>query len=388
MLTSSTIDLRWHGNWSVGQLLSEDFAWPAPGPTIALGELVTRIAPDSFAEANTPVITPANVESQSGSVRRRSRRYQGTTYQVGSEIQPGDLLVPRTPSGATLLVSGRLMGAAVSSGFYALRPLSESRALWLWAVLNSRSGLNLRSRIAIGASSKFTNLGDLLEMQLPLFAQSRLAAITPTLGEMEEGTHLEEEEAPETWWRIAELRGAEWRFMLASPHPEALDEGMPLKDYCSQIVEGRPVRDIAIEIEEPGFLPVVDARMLSGGPARRWVPPNLEHLTLVRPGDLCLTSVGPRPHATVLQVEAVAGPTTHVLRLREPSLGPALAKYLNGSRGFAMRRLLTSGATIPRLTRRDLEALPVRDDLLDKLGQYDPVQLPIADRLEGALWPS
>lgn len=387
MATSNVLDLRRHANWEPSRLLAEAFEWPIQAPTVALRDLVSRVAPASFADVSTPVITPAGIDPILGGVRRRSRKYQGAAYQVGAELQPGDLLVPRSPSGLVLLVSDLMMGALVSSTFYALRPREESSAAWLWAVLNSRSGLELRRRLAAGSTALLLAPGDLLDIAVPLPTLALHHHLTEALQREAESTQFEEEEALETWWRSADLRGSEWRFMLASPRPDLLHEGIPLKDYCGEIAKGRPIRDVAVEAEEAGFLPVADIRMLSGNPPRRWVPATAEGLTHVHPGDLCVAAPGERPHATVVQTEAVVDPNVYVLRLRNPALGPALAQYLNGREGFALRRMLISGAFIPNLRRGDLENLPVRPEALDQSAPDVPV-IPLADRLERLLWQS
>ena len=229
--------------------------------------------------------------------------------------------------------------------------------------------------------------GDLLDIAVPLPTLVQQHALLAALQSEASTTHLEEEEAPETWWRTADLRGSEWRFVLASPRPDLLHGGIPLKDYCGEIAKGRPIRHVAVEVQEVEFLPVADIRMLSGNQPGRWVPATAERVTHVHPGDLCVAAPGERPHATVIQTEAVADPNVYVLRLRNPALGPALAQYLNGREGFALRRMLVSGAFIPNLRRGDLENLPVRPEALDQPTPDLPV-IPLADRLERLLWQS
>jgi hypothetical protein len=385
--TSNVLDLRRHAIWEPSRLLADAFEWPIEAPTVGLRDLVSRVAPASFADVGTPVITPVGIDPVVGGVRRRSRKYQGAAYQVGSELRPGDLLVPRSPSAVALLVSDRMAGALVSSTFYALRPGYETSALWLWGLLNCRSGLELRRSLSVGSASMLLSPGDLLDLPVPMPSLAQQHALIADLRDLEATTRIQEEEAAETWWRTADLRGNEWRLMLASPRPDLLQDGTPLRDYCGEIAKGRPVREIASESEEVGSLPVVDIRMLSGNPPRRWVPVTADRTTRVHPGDLCVAAVGERPHAAIVQFEAVADPNVYVLRLRNPALGPALAQYLNGQEGFALRRMLISGAFIPNLRRGDLEQFPVREEALDQLDPDTPVT-PLADRLEQVLWQS
>lgn len=280
-----------------------------------------------------------------------------------------------------------MMGALVSSTFYALRPRGNVSALWVWGLLNSRSGLELRGSLAGGSASLSLTPGDLLDIAVPLPTLVGQDALIRAMQSEASTTHLEEEEAPETWWRTADLRGSEWRILLASPRPDLLHEGIPLKDYCGEIVKGRPVREVAVEAQEVDFLPVADIRLLSGDPPRRWVPRTAEGVTHVHQGDLCVAAPGDRAHATVVKTEAVADPNVYVLRLRNPELGAALAQYLNGREGFALRRMLIGGAFIPHLRRSDLENLPVPPEALERPASDLPV-IPLADRLERLLWQS
>lgn len=385
--TSNLVDLRQHASWEPSRLLAEVFEWPIAVPIVALRDLVSRVAPTSIADVGTPVITPAGIDSILGGVRRRSRKYQGAAYQVGSELRPGDVLVPRTPSGVALIVSELMAGALVSSTFYALRPGDQMSGLWIWGMLNCRSGIELRRSVSVGAASMLLSTGDLLDLPVPMPPLVAQSALMAGLHEAQAATRVPEDEAPETWWRIADLRASEWRLMLASPRPELLQDGTPLRDYCGEIARGRPVRDFASESEEIGFLPVVDIGTLSGNPSRRWVPATADRLTRVHPGDLCVAAVGERPHAAVVDADAVADPNVYVLRLRDPSLGPALMRYLNGREGYAFRRMLISGAAMPSLRRRDLEQLPVRKHAFDSPEAETPVAS-LADRLEQVLWSS
>ncbi|MFA1541683.1 hypothetical protein [Actinomadura monticuli] len=387
MVTSTLLDLRRQPNWDPARLTAEAFQWPTDAPQVRMRDLLSRIAPTGFVDAGTPTITLAGIDPNLGGVRRRSRKYQGAAYQVGADLRAGDLLVPRTPTGVVLLVSERMVGALISSTFYALRSDNETSALWIWGLLNCRSGRELRRNVSSGSAALMLSLADLLDMQVPVLPLAQQHSLAAALRDVEATTHIPEDEAAETWWRTADLRGEEWRFMLASPQPDLLRVGTPLRDFCGEIAKGRPVRDVATESEETASLPVVDISMLAGNPARRWVPAHDHGLTPVYPGDLCVAAVGERPHAAVIFVEAIADPNVYVLRLRTPAQGPALAQYLNGQEGFALRKMLISGAYIPNLRRQDLEQLPIREEALHPVEPDVPVA-PLADRLEQLLWLS
>ena len=111
------LDLRREPSWDPATLTAEAFRWPRLTFAVPLGEVATRLAPRSLADAGSPVITPQVLDPSSGAIRRRSRKYQGSVFQVGAELRPGDVLIPRSGSGPTLLVSERLAGALVSARF-------------------------------------------------------------------------------------------------------------------------------------------------------------------------------------------------------------------------------------------------------------------------------
>ena len=316
MFTSAILDLRGAPNWDPTHLTGEAFRWPSPDPAVRVGDLATRLAPRSFAGAGSPVVTPANVDGTTGSIRRRSRQYQGSVYQVGSELRSGDVLVPRAGTGPALLVSERLRGALISSRFTALRPVDQQFGIWLWAVMSSESGRRLRASLGHGASRAAVDTSALLDAQVPVPPLERLHALIERLHAVESTTHREEAEAVETWWQTTDLRTTEWRFALATPDASILSNGSPLRDFCGEIVRGKNTRTHAIEGEAPGFLPVADVSMLGGKAPRRWVPADAGNQTVAYPGDLMIAGIGKLPHARIADTPVVADNHVFVLRLR------------------------------------------------------------------------
>src|SRR5690348_10351830 len=130
MFTSAILDLRLQDTWDPGRLTAEAFRWPTVDPEVPLRELARRVVPRSLAEAGSPVITPASVDPDTGSIRQRNRKYQGSVFQVGSELRAGDVLVPRIGIGPALFVSDRYRGALVSTRFSALRGVDITLGLW------------------------------------------------------------------------------------------------------------------------------------------------------------------------------------------------------------------------------------------------------------------
>ncbi|MCZ7424105.1 hypothetical protein O7607_30410 [Micromonospora sp. WMMA1949] len=387
MFTSAILDLRLERNWEPGRLTAEAFRWPGSDREFPLRELATRLAPRSFADAGSPVVTPASVDPASGGVRRRSKKYQGSVFQVGTELRPGDVLVPRVGLGPAVLVSEHLRGALVAARFSALRPLESELGLWLWGLLSSESGRRLRANLSQGAALAAVETSSLLDATVPVPPVERLRRVTGPLRAIEDSTHVDEEEAVETWWQTTDLRTTEWRTALATPDPSILTAGEPLANFCREVVRGRNTRRLAIEEEAPGYLPVADVSMLGGKAPRRWVPEQEGNPTVAQPGDLLMAALGNLPHARIADARVVADSHVLVLRLRNPSLGPALAHYLNGQDAYRVRQVFTVGAQIPSISATDLGRIPVPAAALEPV-ETTAVVLPLAQRLELVLWES
>jgi hypothetical protein len=231
------------------------------------------------------------------------------------------------------------------------------------------------------------DVGSLLETAIPLPPAERLQRLATDLRVLADATGLQEEEVAETWWQTADLRQMEWRIALATPDPSILTAGAPLANFCGEIVRGRSTRELAIETEAPGFVPVADVSMLGGKPPRRWVPEEQGKPVIALPGDLLVAALGNLPHARVVDSPVAADTHVLVLRLRNPALGPALARLLNGPDAYRVRQMFASGSTIPSISARDLGRIPVLESALE---QFDApvVQVPLAERLEQVLWQS
>ncbi|MFV2114236.1 hypothetical protein ACFHW0_18110 [Micromonospora sp. LOL_025] len=387
MFTSVVLDLRLERSWEPGRLTAEAFRWPTSDRAVPLCDVATRLAPRSFAASGSPVVTPASLDAESGGIRRRSRKYQGSVFQVGAELRAGDVLVPRVGLGPAVLVSEHLRGALVSARFTALRPLDSELGLWLWGVLSSESGRRLRASLSQGAAIAAVEPSSLLDAIVPVPPVERLRRVNGPLRAVEDSTHVDEEEAVETWWQTTDLRTTDWRIALATPDPSILTAGEPLANFCGEIVHGRNTRGLAIEEEAPGYLPVADVSMLGGKAPRRWVPEDQGNATVAQPGDLLVAALGNLPHARIADARAVADTNVLVLRLRNPSFGPALAHYLNGQDAYRVRQVFTVGATVPSISATDLGRIPVPAAALEPV-EAPAVVLPLAQRLELLLWES
>jgi len=386
MTMSLTTDLRRHGTWDPAQLLAASFRWPTSHPLVPLRDITTLISPEALVTIGAEVITPVNLDPTRGNIRRRSRRYQGTAHLVGGSLQPGDILIARSPRVPVLRIEDPLRGAAVSADFVALRPDSNLSSLWLWGALNSRSGQKLRGAMAAGGSIPRLNRTDIEALEVPLPPLSVQHEMQPQLAELEATTMAADEE-PATWWRIADLRGTDWRFETTLRDSDVLNRGVPLETLCHEIVQGKTSLKAASEVPRDGYLPVIDIAVLHGGAPTRWVPSDDDKLVVAAAGDVLVPVVGERAHALVASESAAVHENVYALRLHDPSLGTALAQFLRSTEGFRLRQILLSGAVIPRMRKADLGRTPIPSWVLTSPMPEPPPVESLADRLERILWP-
>lgn len=385
MIVTARVDLRGRPTWDTGILTTETFRWPTDAPRVALGELVTQVVSSSIVEAGVQVITPASLDAAIGGVRRRSLRYQGSVFQVMRDLQIDDVLVPPNAEAPVLLVTEALRGALVSSRFTALRPSGNVIPLWIWAVLNSSSGRDLRQRLSLGGLDVGGAKARLLDLAFPVPSLAHQIEVEPTLRAIESTTHIDEDEAPSTWWRVTNLRGGEWRLLLASPQPERLDEGEPLGDYAEKIEQGTAVgRDDITDVPDAGT-PVIDGAVLAGGILKRWAKSPDRRGVMAMPRDILVAAIGNRAHATVANEASVIDRNVIRIQLKDPHQAEAVAQYLNGSAGYGLRQMLLRGSTVPHLSVADLSRMPIPPEALAYDGDAQPL-IPLALRLEHALW--
>lgn len=389
MLAPIIVDLRSEGSWDLARLTAESFRWPVDYPLRSLDELASTIYPASTPSEGAWVITPGGLDARTGGVRRRSDRHLGSVYQVGESgkgLRPGDLLIPPRAEMPVLYVSEALLGSLVSSAFMALRPVENS--LWMWGVLNSKEGKQLRTFASTSANGIPGKRAQLLELQIPWAPLAIVHDLHPVLRALEEASHGDEEEAPTSWWRLANLATTEWRLALATPRPELLEKGFPLSELVEATRRGvSDVRHPLAEHPRPDDLPVLDASWLRNGKIRRWSSPESTRAT-IRTGDadVVMAAYGTSPHAMIAPAGYVVDTSVYALTLREPSLAPGLVRYLNSRTGQSMRRMRLSG-TMQKLNLGDVRKLQVTERVYEPGdGMYGGPLPPLEERLESALW--
>lgn len=384
MTVTTLVDLRGRTSWETGILTAETFRWPTDAPRAALADLATAIVASSIVKAGVQVITPASLDGESGGIRRRTQRYQGPVFQVARDLQVDDLLVPLNAEAPVLRVAEHLTGALVSTHFIALRPTGNAKSLWIWAVLNSKSGRELRQRLSLANLHTGGAKARVLDLSIPVPDLLHQIEVEPTLRVIESKTHCDEEVAPSTWWRTVDLRDKEWRLLLASPEPERLNDGEPLQSYAEMIERGRVLpRGHIADVPEAG-IPIADGASLAGRPIRRWAKISGTSDVMVAPGDVLVAAIGSRAHATVASVECVIDRSVIRIQLKDPHQAEAVVHYLNGSVGYGFRQVLLRRSVVPELTVADLSRMPVPTEELAYDGPGSA--LPLALQLEHALW--
>lgn len=392
MTISAVLDLRGGHSWDPAKAALDAFRWPQ-SPHVAswhpLGHKTTSLVPRASADEGTPVVTPFDIDVIAGGIRRRSRKYKGSVFQVGgtSGLQPGDVVISPIADSPALFMTSALSGSLVSGRFVVLRPQDRLHGLWIWAVLSSESGQTLRALTSASAlGSERPGHSSLLGAPIPWPTHRRLEAVAANLEGVERGTHHPDEASEETWWTTTNLREVEWSVALATPRPELLEKGVPLREYCERIEQGRRVMPgMIVDFPHDRSIPLVDTSALRNGRPGRWVLPGHDVRTIVLPGDLLVAANGTRSYATVATELSVANQGIMVLRLKQDSPGEALARFLNGQAGHGLRQILSTGTTGHHLTRRNLERLPVAPAELDAFERVAP-DLTLAALLEQLLW--
>ena len=391
MFSPTIVDLQGEPDWAISRLTAKAFVWPVDYPLVSLGEVASLIYPKTTPTEGALVIIPGGLDPRTGGVRRRTDKYLGDVFQVGLAehgLRFGDLLVPPSPSQPVVFVTEAMQGSLVSGSFTALRLGADTA--WVWGVLNSTEGKRLR---AMGTTAQAGLRGkrvSLLELQIPCVPPEKKKLIEQVLQDIIAQIIGDEEESPTSWWRVTDLRNAEWRFALATSRPALLDKGFPLADLVAQYRRGRSDTTHALSSESsPGLLPVADAGWLRSGKIRRWCSPESSRAALLtEESDVVMAAYGNSAHAIVAPSGFVVDSSVYALSLFDRGIAPGLARYLNSRTGRGMRALRLTGTTMQRLNLGDVRELSVTEHVYDPVDvdAFDAVGPPLEDRLEQVLW--
>lgn len=395
-MTWSIVTLPRSAEWTLGQLLSaDDPTWPnSTWQQAELDELVTTVIPVSgLADDEQPIVTPGGLSRDTGQVIRTNSRYVGRIYEMRRDngLQVGDLLIPRYFFSPALVVGEAHTGLGFAGTFHAVRCSDPRVAVWLWAVLSSGVGQRIRAKVSTGANTPVLSRGRLLELRVPMppveDLQARLQMLYP-LFERSQQVDMRRDEVQGSWWRIADLRGAErWDIFITLAEPDLLRSGIPLAALCEDMILGKAVRGHVLPTARPEWLRVYTARSVRAGRIDDlWLDPSAR-ATIADPGDVLIPSVGANGLSALSAQRAAVDRDVIRCRLRNPGMSEPLVHYLNSDRGQSLRRILTSGV-IPRLTLQAARNLPIPEDIArGETPQAPAVEFrPLSEQLDDLLW--
>lgn len=385
MATYQVVELRGRPNWEPADILSEAFKWPSNWPTVTLSEVAVQISPNVFVEQGASVITPSGVDSQYGGVRKRTAKYQGAGFQVGTgprDLHVGDLLIPKNPNIPPVLIDVSQAGSLVSDGFLAVRFLDQVSAAFAWAAFASKAGQEFRATLSAGQTlSSFQKIAD---AQIPVPSLADQERVSTAISRIIDRLRNVESEAVTTWWTTANLQEIGWSLALATPNPQQVLSGNPLSSYA-EVARGQRVDRSTIERDrKPALLPITNGGVLSGGSRPKWAQASPQAV-IASPGDILVASVGDRANARLVEAETIVEQSVYRLRVKSPKRAQKITAFLNSQQGYAERQFLLQGMTIPRVSASDLLQMSLPENLFDT-AELDGPLMPLHLELEELLW--
>jgi hypothetical protein len=396
-MTWSIVTLPRSAEWVPNRLLSSDeLTWlNSAWPQIQLGELVAAAIPASgLADDGQPVVTPGGLSRNTGQVVRTNSHYAGRIYEMQDDtdsLMPDDLLVPRYYNSPALVVAEAHNGLAFAGSFHALRCVDHHLTVWLWAVLSSGIGQRARADASTAAKVPLLTRGRLLELPVPVPPEQEMRERLETLHPLFEGSQLVDmrrHEVHGSWWRIADLHGADrWDVFVVLAEPDLLRSGVPLAELCEEMVVGKAVRDHVLPAPQPDWPRVYTSRSVRAGHIDDlWLDPSVPAV-VAEPGDLLIPYVGATGLSTLSTQRAAVDRNIILCRLRDQRISETLVNYLNSDRGQSVRRVLVHGQP-PSLTLKIARQFPIPMDIAFGEGATsdDVGFLPLSARLDDLLW--
>ena len=384
-MTPQLVDLRNVETWDLPRLLAANVSLLWNDLEVRrLGEVAEIFGPTDLAVEDEPLIRPGDVSLQTGAVasgRRASASRPVLRVQAaGRGARAGDVLVPLTGDRPCVFISAEHSGLAFAN-FAAVRVMPGVPVAWLWAVLSSQRGLQLRRGHSAGTVPRLTLTG-LAAMPVPVPPPVN-ADVYRRLEQFQAAATEVGEPIARSWWRVTELPiTGDWRLELTTPNPRLLGDGTPLGAYAD-VVTGRNPRD-TYPVHRPGTLPVLNGKSVDGTRVTRFADPSAG--IEAQPGDVAVVEVGVRGRVAVVREPAIAGSGVLLVRPRAPEYADPLARYLGSETGQALRSVLITGM-IPRLTRAALEELPVPAEVFAAPARFQTAdRRPLAEKLEQVLW--
>ena len=320
----------------------------------------------------------------SGVITGSSRASSAVGFRLGEDLEVGDVLL--SGDRPAVLVTEQLGATYFSPAFIAVRP-SGPLGLVLWAMLSASSGvqawLSATRRGASFANPERATRQNVLDF---LSAPDPLPRPSAEVLALAERTVLNPRTQPveDSWYRIVETSalGEDWSLVLAHPRVDSLLDGPRLSLYVQSAVRGRHVKKSdRFDSPAPGLLPYMTPLGVRDGEPTHYVPAETSDDRLAEPGDVLASIIGSRFPSRAVIERCV--PSEHVAVLK-PLAGVSpetVAGLLNLPSTQSVMRMLARGATIQRISPRDLLNVPVPGS--DEAATFS---LSIGEQLERGLW--
>lgn len=341
----------------------------ASWPMRHLAELVGNVDEARVAEGRPPLITPRDIEPETGDQVPREHSELEPVFQVHRQLVAGDILLPRASAIPAVLVSEAHARFAFSTGFVPVRPNTNVvDALFLWMLLSSSRGIRARANLSPGNLD--WDAARRLRIAVPPLAVQRTASVAlPNVRWL----------AAESRWRTANLRSAHaWGIDRAD-----IREGDRLRDIA-QIRDGAVDDGAIFAVPGTSRVPVLTAIKAVEGRPDGWATIGPEKVS--DGSEIALSPVFPF-RACRLPAGWVASRRFLVLRIVESLDSPqwrtvdGLVTWINSIAGKNALGVVASGAALPRLTAAALGRVAAPDSVAQSGGFAEP----LADQLERAL---
>ncbi len=361
------------GNWQPSSRREEttvDVAIPVSSwPFARFDELVTNVDDATVSEHHPPLITPRDIEPDTGVQIPRERAELQPVLELHRQLAVGDILLPPSPRVPAVLVTEAHAHFAFSTAFIALRVKSAVvDPQYVWTLLSSARGMRARASVA-ERSSDWDALKHLRIAVPPLAVQRGQPVASP--GVQWVGVNSR--------WQTVDFRGAEtWRLSQS-------DVGVPNRLGDLARVENGAVNDSDVfAVAGPSRIPVVTEVEGDMDSPTAWASVAADDIS--RGSDVAVSAHFPfraRPVPigwTATRRFLVVRMHESVGRPEQPSADDLVA-WFNSIGGRSALAAVASGTVLPRLTVSALGRV-VAPEWVAKSGR--PPE-PLAVQLEQAL---
>jgi hypothetical protein len=343
----------------------------ASWPFRQIGELVTGHTDAGVANHRPPLITPRDVDRNTGEQVSRERAGLQPVLELDRELAEGDILLPRSSNRPAVLLTQDHRGFAFSTGFIALRVNStELEPRYLWMLLSSSRGMRARA--------------ELLRPDVDWEDIQRIRIAVPPLAFQR--AHLISVPVPVVRWAVRESR---WRIQSlrqskswASEPLNGLD-GIRLGDIA-QISSGTVEDDHIFAVPGDSRVPVLSDIGLTEVSPRDWAE--------VSPNNVSAGfDIAVSPHFPFRASRVPAGWSVgrRFLIVRPVARSgyqttvsvDGLVGWFNSISGRDALAVVASGAVLPRLNVSALSRVRIPESE----GADNALEKPLAERLELAL---